>query len=646
MSKLFLTVLSMSLSASWLIALVLVLRLFLGRAPRWAGLLLWGMVAARLLCPVFPASPLSLIPSSVEEGRLVSQWTDGYAGDIQIYHDNLEAFDAAVASGAEVVTTPEGGRYAVTGGSGRGAPPTVADRVVPVLSAVWAAGTAVFALHALLSWRRLRRELSAAVRYRDNIFQSERVLSPFVFGLFRPKIYLPFHLSRQELAYVVAHERSHLAYGDPWWKLLGFAVLAIHWFNPLVWLAYGLLCRDIELACDQRVIRELDDAQQADYSQALVACSVGRPRLSACPLAFGEAGVKERVRCIARYKKPSRLSAAAAGLVCVLTALCFLTSPTQAQPSSPFGADYMAGATVYSGAGSPSDAGAQELLHCRLTQERHLLILQDTASGNWLDAGALEEVTLTKDNFDAYFYADDGFEGSSAAALRRRNARAWRVLLSPEAYQSDFYYLLQQQDGSLYLALGLYDVAEADDPDSDDSVIREVFLLEPLLTQSTALVWFDYPDGQALPWDGRREINLDAFPGVTFRWSPEKVEAVTDTGILPLYTGMPIWNVFFADLTGDGLPELCSTLSIRSGVANTCAMVYDYANGASYALQDPMRHDYSLSLQDGRLVVTKRRCADGQVVQTAYLAYVQNTVSLIPTDPAGASPEPLQSQPS
>ena len=171
-------------------------------------------------------------------------------------------------------------------------------------------------------------------------------------------------------------------------------------------------------------------------------------------------------------------------------------------------------------------------------------------------------------------------------------------------------------------------------------------MLEPLLTQSTALVWFDYPDGQALPWDGRREINLDAFPGVTFRWSPEKVEAVTDTGILPLYTGMPIWNVFFADLTGDGLPELCSTLSIRSGVANACVMVYDYANGASYALQDPMQHDYSLSLQDGRLVVTKRRCADGQVVQTAYLAYVQNTVSLIPTDPAGASPEPLQSQPS
>ena len=453
MNELFLKALNMSLSASWLILAVLALRLILSKAPKWAGLLLWGMVAARLLCPVFPASPLSLIPSSVEEGRLVSQWTDGYAGDIQIYHDNLEAFDAAVASGAEVVTTPEGGRYAVTGGSGRGAPPTVADRVVPVLSAVWAAGMAVLALHALLSWRRLRRELSAAVRYRDNIFQSERVLSPFVFGLFRPKIYLPFHLSRQELAYVVAHERSHLAYGDPWWKLLGFAVLAIHWFNPLVWLAYGLLCRDIELACDQRVIRELDDAQRADYSQALVACSVGKPRLSACPLAFGEAGVKERVRSVLRYKKPSLWGVAVAVLACILAALCFLTDPLQTEaPPSPFGADYRASAAIYSSAGSPSDAMAQELPHCRLSQERHLLILRDAVSGNWLDAGALEEVALTKNNFDAYFYADDGFEDSSAAVLRRRNARAWRVLLSPEAYQSDFYYLLQQQDGSLYLA--------------------------------------------------------------------------------------------------------------------------------------------------------------------------------------------------
>ena len=167
-----------------------------------------------------------------------------------------------------------------------------------------------------------------------------------------------------------------------------------------------------------------------------------------------------------------------------------------------------------------------------------------------------------------------------------------------------------------------------------------------VLPAQAVLTWFDYLDGQELPWDGHREINLDAFPGATFRWSPEKVEAVTDTGILPLYTGMPIWNVFFADLTGDGLPELCSTLSISSGVANACVMVYDYANGASYALQSRMQYDYSLSVQDDRLVVTKRRSADGQVVQTAYLAYVQNTVSLIPTDPAGASPEPLQSQPS
>lgn len=646
MNELFLKVLSMSLSASWLILAVLALRLILSKAPKWASLLLWGMVAARLLFPFFVQSPFSLLPSSVRNGELVSQWTGSYAGDVQIYHDNLDAFDDAAASGAQVVTTPEGGRYAVTGGSGRGAPPTVADRVVPVLSAVWAAGMAVFALHALLSWRRLRKKLSFAVLLSENVFQSEAVGSPFVLGIFRPRIYVPFCMEEEQLAFVIAHERSHLTHGDHLWKLLGFVVLTIHWFNPLVWLAYLLLCRDIELACDQRVIQGLDDAQRAGYLQALVACSVGKPRLSACPLAFGEAGVKERVRSVLRYKKPSLWGVAVAVLACILAALCFLTDPLQTEaPPSPFGADYRASAAIYSSAGSPSDAMAQELPHCRLSQERHLLILRDAVSGSWLDAGALEEVALTKNNFDAYFYADDGFEDSSAAALRRRNARAWRVLLSPEAYQSDFYYLLQQQDGSLYLALGLYDVAEADDPDSDDSVIREVFLLKVLPAQAV-LTWFDYLDGQELPWDGRREINLDAFPGVTFRWSPEKVEAVTDTGILPLYTGMPIWNVFFADLMGDGLPELCSTLSISSGVANTCIIVYDYANGASYALQSRMQYDYSLSVQDDRLVVTKRRSADGQVVQTAYLAYVQNTVSLIPTDPAGASPEPLQSQPS
>ena len=178
MNELFLKALNMSLSASWLILAVLALRLILSKAPKWASLLLWGMVAARLLFPFFVQSPFSLLPSSVRNGELVSQWTGSYAGDVQIYHDNLDAFDDAAASGAQVVTTPEGGRYAVTGGSGRGAPPTVADGVVPVLSAVWAAGMAVLALHALLSWRRLRKKLSFAVLLSENVFQSEAVGSP------------------------------------------------------------------------------------------------------------------------------------------------------------------------------------------------------------------------------------------------------------------------------------------------------------------------------------------------------------------------------------------------------------------------------------------------------------------------------------
>ncbi len=199
--------------------------------------------------------------------------------------------------------------------------------VVPVLALVWAVGVAVLAAYTAFSWLGLRRRLAQAVLLRDNIYQSERVVSPFVFGLARPGIYLPFSLDLGTMEHVIAHEQAHITRRDHWWKPLGFAITAVYWFNPLLWVAYFLFCRDIELACDERVVRGMDPARRADYAQALLRCSAGPRRLAACPLAFGEADVKNRVKQALYYKKPAFWVVLAAVLLCAGAAVAFLTDP-------------------------------------------------------------------------------------------------------------------------------------------------------------------------------------------------------------------------------------------------------------------------------------------------------------------------------
>ena len=196
-----------------------------------------------------------------------------------------------------------------------------------ILSMVWMIGILLLIAYTVISYWRLHREIDTAVRYKDNLFQSENVSSPFVLGLIKPRIYLPFNMNGHDLEHVVAHERAHIRRKDHWWKPLGFLLLTIHWFNPFMWLSYVLLCRDIELACDEKVIRELGNEQRADYTQALVACSINRRTIAACPLAFGEVGVKERVKSVMNYKKPAFGIVILAVIACVGVAVCFLTNP-------------------------------------------------------------------------------------------------------------------------------------------------------------------------------------------------------------------------------------------------------------------------------------------------------------------------------
>ena len=311
MSGIFLKLLNLSISASWLVLVVLALRLVLKRAPKWVNVLLWGMVALRLMLPFSIESALSLIPSAETLSPEVVQ------------------FDPAptITSGVELIDNAVNPSLSESFAAAPLASVNPLYVWTYLAGWVWLIGLAAMLAYALVSYLRLRRRVSASIPLRENIYVCDEVASPFILGILRPRIYLPSALDEAQRGSVLSHERAHLARRDHWWKPLGFALLAVYWFNPLLWLAYTLLCRDIELACDERVLRGMDAGQIKDYSSALLACSVPRRMLAACPLAFGEVGVGARVKNALRYKKPAFWVVAASVAVCVVVAVCFLTNP-------------------------------------------------------------------------------------------------------------------------------------------------------------------------------------------------------------------------------------------------------------------------------------------------------------------------------
>ena len=310
MADIFLKIVNMSISASWIVLAVLLLRLLLKKAPKWITVLLWGIVAIRLICPFSIESVVSLIPS-----------TETISPEIMM--DRTPTIDSGVPIINNIVNPMIGETFT---------PDPIASAnplqiLIPVLAIAWIVGIVIMLAYTAISYFRVKSKIGTAVLFRDNIYQSENVVSPFVLGIIKPKIYLPFNMNEQDMEHVIAHENAHICRKDHWWKPFGFLVLTLHWFNPLMWLGYVLLCRDIELACDEKVVKEFNNEQKADYSQALLTCSVNRRIIAACPLAFGEVGVKNRVKSVLNYKKPAFWIVVAAIVVSIAVAVCFLTNP-------------------------------------------------------------------------------------------------------------------------------------------------------------------------------------------------------------------------------------------------------------------------------------------------------------------------------
>ena len=346
MIAVFLRLFNLSVMAGWMVVAVLLLRLCLKKAPRWITCVLWGLVALRLLVPFTIESPISLIPTAA---TVVSG--DTADTSVPVVNSGMEAIDkplndwlqTPVPSSPPVGnTTPDVPQEDVTPLPPVEDTPTVPDekptdteeksvsrmeQILQIAAPVWLVGIGLMLLYELLSVLRVRSRVLDAVRLRDNVWQSDRVSSPFIFGLFRPRIYVPYDLEEPMLEQVLSHEQAHLHRRDHWIKPFAFTLLAVYWYNPLLWVGYILLCRDIEVACDQRVVRGLDEDTRRQYATALLQCGVERRSIAACPLAFGEVSIKQRIKSVLNYRKPLLWVIIASLLACSVAAVCLLTVP-------------------------------------------------------------------------------------------------------------------------------------------------------------------------------------------------------------------------------------------------------------------------------------------------------------------------------
>lgn len=308
-AELLFTYLRIGLMGSVMILVVLLARPLLCKTTRNISCALWLLVVLRLLLPFQLESPLSLQPSQLAEFSVISQ---------SIHRSPVDEYQPIANIGATPSTDPVISEN-----------PVPSTRVQPewIISALWICGSVAVLLYVTISYGILRYRMRDAVRSSDDAWESERISGAFLLGYFRPRICIPPGLHPQDRRFIIAHENAHLQRGDHWWKLLGMLCLSIHWYNPLVWLGYAFWCRDIEVACDERVIRSMELEERKSYSFALLNCGKRLSGFLAYPVAFGEINLKSRIKSVLSYRKPGVWITAMALILTTLVAVCFMTTP-------------------------------------------------------------------------------------------------------------------------------------------------------------------------------------------------------------------------------------------------------------------------------------------------------------------------------
>jgi len=330
MLNIFLNVLRGSVTAAFVAFIIIIARLLLKGAPRWITCVLWGILALRLICPVLPESSLSIVPSFKSEEEVVY-----YSEEITVLNQPLESANSSqLPQTSELVSLKY---FPVNSDTLK----PVASYYEPALIYIWSIGTAIMLSYGVLSYTRFRLRFRDSVLLCDNILQSEKVTSPFVLGVLKPRIYIPFNLDNKTKKQVILHEQAHIRRFDHIWKLLGFVLLCLHWFNPLMWVSYTLFCRDVEVACDEKVIKNYSTKKKQTYAMALLKCRNSSRLLYTAPLAFGEIGVDVRIKKTIKYKRPAAVVAVFGVIFTLALSVCLLTNPVSALPDVTFGKEYV-----------------------------------------------------------------------------------------------------------------------------------------------------------------------------------------------------------------------------------------------------------------------------------------------------------------
>ena len=464
MEALFLKILNLSIIAGWITLAIVILRPLLKKAPKAITVALWALVAIRLLFPLSIESVISLIPSAetvppeiiyVEEPAIDSGIT--YANTII-----NPTISESLAPAPEASVNPM-------------------QILVSVASVIWVVGMIAMALYAAVSYLRIRLKVRASIPMGERIRICDEIPSPFILGILRPRIYLPSDLEESQKAHVIAHEEAHLRRKDHWWKPLGFALLTVYWFHPLLWVAYILLCRDIELACDERVIKSMEPQEKAAYSKALLSCSAPRRMISACPLAFGEVGVKKRIKAILHYKKPAFWFVILAVVICVVCTGCLLTDPLKEKieeelstqkPVTTYtpNSDYSMGKKLYC---DDSVKNTHIVFPADYDLENNQLYIMQTQKQL---VGQLKVFELTKENFDDLFVSQNWYFGDSAQKIRENNETAWQIISPNDDSKLPPQYLLRQKDSDILLLVYFMDSPEGSD---QPLIVEHIYQLVP-----------------------------------------------------------------------------------------------------------------------------------------------------------------------
>ena len=463
MEALFLKLVNMSISASWLVLAVVALRFAMKKAPKWMTCTLWALVALRLVLPFSIESPASLIPD--REPIPQSVITD--------YTPIVTPGDAPVSSDTPVIT-PD---IPMLGTQENAVTPA---GITETAATVWVVGVIVLCVYAAVSYLLIWQKVAPSLHLRDKVYLCDYIESPFILGIFRPRIYLPSSLDQNRWPHVLAHEQAHLSRRDHWWKPLGFALLCVYWFNPVLWLAYILLCRDIELACDERVIRDMDTRQKQDYTTALLGCSMPRYLVAACPLAFGEVGVKERVKTVLNYKKPAFWIILIALILCVAAAVCFMTDPMGDYPIVPGTYTILEG---YSIQHKPNTPTIDSMPARYILQDNTLYAYDGTGP---IVLGTMIPYDLSMDELKSYI-PENQWNRFDFLRFASVSDALWLRL-----EDDTFCVLFTTSRGETYLAYGVEDIGERYQGASDDTYLAYLDrITKDETAEITELSWFN-----------------------------------------------------------------------------------------------------------------------------------------------------------